>query len=243
MVWQQWRAVQVEAAERARVQSAWILTGALDWARLILREDARSRPADRLDEPWAVPLAEARLSTFLAADKDNTDDAPEAFLSGSDRRRAGALQPAPTWSTATARSSAGRTGGAASACARRVGVSTDVADAHRRRPARRAARRPAPGGSAPLLPRTRRAARPGWASTPAPMRALAALRRPAAGAHAGEREHRLARGAGRRSSRAWTWRPPSAWCRCASARRSRRSAAVETQVPGLAPLTTRSSSR
>ena len=32
MVWQQWRAVQVEAAERARTQAAWILTGALDWA-------------------------------------------------------------------------------------------------------------------------------------------------------------------------------------------------------------------
>ena len=82
MVWQQWRAVQVEAAERARVQSAWILTGALDWARLILREDARTGGADHLGEPWAVPLAEARLSTFLAADKDNTDDAPDAFLSG-----------------------------------------------------------------------------------------------------------------------------------------------------------------
>ena len=36
MVWQQWRAVQVEGAERARAQSAWILAGALDWARLIL---------------------------------------------------------------------------------------------------------------------------------------------------------------------------------------------------------------
>lgn len=83
MVWQQWRAVQVEAAERARVQSAWILTGALDWARLILREDARTGGPDHLGEPWAVPLAEARLSTFLAADKDNTEDAPDAFLSGS----------------------------------------------------------------------------------------------------------------------------------------------------------------
>lgn len=80
MVWQQWRAVQVEAAERSRMQSAWILSGALDWARLILREDARD--ADHLGEPWAVPLSEARLSTFLAADKDNTDDAPDAFLSG-----------------------------------------------------------------------------------------------------------------------------------------------------------------
>ena len=83
MLWQQWRAVQVEAAERARTQSAWILSGALDWARLILREDARNGGTDHLGEPWAVPLAEARLSTFLAADKNNTDDAPDAFLSGS----------------------------------------------------------------------------------------------------------------------------------------------------------------
>ena len=83
MVWQQWRAVQVEAAERARSQSAWILAGALDWARLILRTDAQTGGADHLGEPWAVPLAEARLSTFLAVDKDNTDDAPDAFLSGS----------------------------------------------------------------------------------------------------------------------------------------------------------------
>ncbi|MBC7957186.1 MAG: type II secretion system minor pseudopilin GspK [Cytophagales bacterium] len=86
MVWQQWRAVQVETAERSRAQSAWILAGALDWAGLILKEDARpsaGQQVDHLGEPWAVPLAEARLSTFLAADKDNTDDAPEAFLSGS----------------------------------------------------------------------------------------------------------------------------------------------------------------
>jgi len=83
MLWQQWRAVQVEAAERARTQSAWVLSGALDWARLILREDAKTGGTDHLGEPWAVPLAEARLSTFLAADKDNTEDAPDAFLSGS----------------------------------------------------------------------------------------------------------------------------------------------------------------
>ena len=68
-LWQQWRAVEIEAAERARLQSAWILTGALDWARLILREDARSGGADHLAEPWAVPLQEARLSTFLAANE------------------------------------------------------------------------------------------------------------------------------------------------------------------------------
>jgi general secretion pathway protein K len=83
MVWQQWRSVQVEAAERARAQSHWILVGAFDWARLILREDARNGGPDHLGEVWAAPLAEARLSTFLAVDKNNADDGPEAFLSGS----------------------------------------------------------------------------------------------------------------------------------------------------------------
>lgn len=87
MVWQQWRAVQVEVAERARTQSAWILMGARDWARLILGEAQRSnKGVDHLGQPWAVPLAESRLSTFLAADKESSsgdDDGPDAFLSGS----------------------------------------------------------------------------------------------------------------------------------------------------------------
>jgi general secretion pathway protein K len=86
MVWQQWRATQVEGAERVRAQAGWVLTGALDWARLILREDGRSNSgSDNLGEVWATPLAEARLSSFLAADGDNNaadEDAPEAFLSG-----------------------------------------------------------------------------------------------------------------------------------------------------------------
>ncbi len=84
-LWQQWRGVEVETAERARVQSAWVLTGALDWARLILREDARKGGADHLAEPWAVPLEAARLSTFLAADRSDTieaDASQDAFLSG-----------------------------------------------------------------------------------------------------------------------------------------------------------------
>jgi general secretion pathway protein K len=91
MVSRQQRALAVEAAERARSQSAWVLAGALDWARLILREDAREGTVDDLGEPWAVPLAEARLSTFLAADRDNNapdpgeDAGPEAFLSGAVR--------------------------------------------------------------------------------------------------------------------------------------------------------------
>lgn len=80
----QWRNVELESAERTRVQSLWVLTGALDWARLILREDARSGGADHLAEPWAVPLEEARISTFLAADKTTSEEdlLQQVFLSG-----------------------------------------------------------------------------------------------------------------------------------------------------------------
>lgn len=83
MVLHQQRAIEVEAAERARTQAGWVLNGAIDWARLILREDARTGNVDHAGEPWAVPLAEARLSTFLAADASNNVDADlDAFLSG-----------------------------------------------------------------------------------------------------------------------------------------------------------------
>ena len=73
-LWQQWKTIEVEGAERQRTQARWLLTGALDWARVILREDARAgdanAPTDHLAEPWAVPLQEARLSSFLAAIPD-----------------------------------------------------------------------------------------------------------------------------------------------------------------------------
>lgn len=89
-LWQQWRSAEIEAAERARVQAGLVLIGALDWSRLILREDARANGTgagvDHLAEPWAVPLEEAKLTTFLTADKniasDSLEGLPEAFLSG-----------------------------------------------------------------------------------------------------------------------------------------------------------------
>ena len=87
-MWQQWRAVEVETAERGRVQSVWFLVGALDWSKIILVSDGRAGGPDHLAEPWAIPLQEARLSTFLAADRnvaqvdDASTDITEAFLSG-----------------------------------------------------------------------------------------------------------------------------------------------------------------
>ncbi len=85
-LWQQWRHVEVESAERHRVQSGWLLNGAMDWSRLILREDAlasgATSGADHLAEPWALPLQEAKLSTFLAQDQQLREGDPEVFLSG-----------------------------------------------------------------------------------------------------------------------------------------------------------------
>lgn len=88
-LWQQWRNIEIESAERTRAQAAWILNGALDWGRLILAGDLRedekkNQRIDHLGEPWAVPLAEARLSTFLAAGQDSGSDRMQrdAFMAG-----------------------------------------------------------------------------------------------------------------------------------------------------------------
>ena len=79
-LWQQWRNVEIETAERSRTQTTWLLTGALDFTRLVLRED--KGPADHLAEPWALGLQESKLSTFLSQDKQMRDGDPEVFLSG-----------------------------------------------------------------------------------------------------------------------------------------------------------------
>ena len=83
MVWQQARAIGVESAERNRSQAAWILGGALDLGRVILRVDGRTPGVDHAGEPWATRLQEASLSSLLAQDRNNNvEGAPEAFLGG-----------------------------------------------------------------------------------------------------------------------------------------------------------------
>jgi len=84
-LWQQWRQVEIESAERGRSQTAWMMTGALDWTRLILQEDARSQQGgqvDHLGEPWALPVQESKLSTFLSQDQKWQEGDAEVFLSG-----------------------------------------------------------------------------------------------------------------------------------------------------------------
>ena len=85
MVWLQWRGIEVEAAERARTQAEWLLNASLDWGNLILKSSNRNgHTEDDLGQPWATPLEETKLSSFLSADGKNRDDdsGPEAYLSG-----------------------------------------------------------------------------------------------------------------------------------------------------------------
>jgi general secretion pathway protein K len=82
LFWQQQVQVRSIENQRLQLQKQWILRGALDWAVLILREDAKHSSVDSLDEPWAVPLAETRLDQYVDNGRAN-DDAADAAISGS----------------------------------------------------------------------------------------------------------------------------------------------------------------
>ncbi len=82
-LWLQWRQIEIETAERTRAQNTWLMTGAMDWTRLVLAEDARSgQTADHPGEPWALPVQESKLSTFLSQDRQWREGDPEVYLSG-----------------------------------------------------------------------------------------------------------------------------------------------------------------
>jgi general secretion pathway protein K len=57
----------------AAAQTYWLMAGAIDWVRVILREDARASTTDHLAEPWAVSVEQTRL---------NDDERDPAWLNG-----------------------------------------------------------------------------------------------------------------------------------------------------------------
>jgi general secretion pathway protein K len=48
--------------ELSFAQAKWLMRGAIDWAGVILAEDARTSQVDHAGEPWAVPLADTVLN-------------------------------------------------------------------------------------------------------------------------------------------------------------------------------------
>ena len=81
LFWQQQVQVRSIENQRLQLQKQWILLGALDWAGLILREDAKHSSVDNLDEPWATPRAETRLDQYVENGNVDTGIA-DAVLSG-----------------------------------------------------------------------------------------------------------------------------------------------------------------
>lgn len=81
LFWQQQVQVRSIENQRLQLQKQWILRGALDWARLILREDAVFSRIDTLDEPWAVPLSDTRLDQYVENGASDAS-ASDAVLSG-----------------------------------------------------------------------------------------------------------------------------------------------------------------
>ena len=81
LFWQQQVQVRSIENQRLQLQKQWILRGALDYARLVLREDARNSNIDYLGEPWSVPLEETRLDQFVDNNRGD-EEASDASLSG-----------------------------------------------------------------------------------------------------------------------------------------------------------------
>lgn len=81
LFWEQQVQVRSIENQRLQLQKQWILRGALDWAGLILREDAKHSSVDDLNEPWAVPLAETRLDQYVENGRADENIA-DATLSG-----------------------------------------------------------------------------------------------------------------------------------------------------------------
>lgn len=81
LFWQQQVQVRSIENQRLQLQKQWVLRGALDWARLILREDAKYSAIDDLNEPWAVPLSETRLDRYVES-ASLRGDTGGAVLSG-----------------------------------------------------------------------------------------------------------------------------------------------------------------
>lgn len=61
-MWQQGALIRETENELAFAQARWLMRGAVDWAGVILLEDARTSAVDHRGEPWAVPLADTRLN-------------------------------------------------------------------------------------------------------------------------------------------------------------------------------------
>lgn len=70
LFWQQQVQVRSMENQRLHLQTKWILRGALDWASLVLQQDARDHGnVTALDHVWNTPLAETRLDQYIERER------------------------------------------------------------------------------------------------------------------------------------------------------------------------------
>jgi general secretion pathway protein K len=83
LLWRQ--QVQIRRIENQRqlAQGQWVVRGAIDWTRLVLRASGDTAPVDYLGGVWAVPVAETRLSDFLGRFGGSGGGGEATWLSGS----------------------------------------------------------------------------------------------------------------------------------------------------------------
>jgi general secretion pathway protein K len=82
LFWQQQVQVRSMENQRLHLQTKWILRGALDWTRLILRQDGQDYREYTWDQNvWATPLAETRLDDYVERERVDGEKY-DATLSG-----------------------------------------------------------------------------------------------------------------------------------------------------------------
>jgi general secretion pathway protein K len=82
LFWQQQVQVRSMENQRLHLQTKWILRGALDWTRLILRQDGQDHQGYTWDQDvWATPLAETRLDDYVERERVDGEKY-DATLSG-----------------------------------------------------------------------------------------------------------------------------------------------------------------
>ncbi|MET3130951.1 general secretion pathway protein K [Oxalobacteraceae bacterium GrIS 1.11] len=73
LFWRQQIAIRALENQRLQLQTQWVLRGTVDWARRVLREDARLSNVDHLGEDWAKPLPATKLDNYVDNGRAETD--------------------------------------------------------------------------------------------------------------------------------------------------------------------------
>ncbi len=84
LFWRQHVTIRSIDNRLALAQTRWIERAAVDWARVILRQDSQIPPlgVDHLTEVWALPVAETRMDETVTAGASIDTAANNASLSG-----------------------------------------------------------------------------------------------------------------------------------------------------------------